>query len=214
MEICFSCSKDLPAERIISRSLANLGIAVLRFDFTGLGSSEGDFADTNFSSNVEDLVAAADYLREHYQAPEILIGHSLGGIFVAYTLIHEYPFISTNPHEISYAFNLPGVSEELFNKWDMIPLTKKPSFKGIISRGDVVSKFGFLFGDLFEVSLKKSLSPIRAHETILFAEPLSYLHAIDLNEENQSHSRQFYSKLHQQTSSMIYDFGLKFLFPK
>ena len=79
---CFTCSKDLKAARWLSRTLAGRGIAVLRFDFTGLGESEGDFADTNFSSNREDLVAAADFLRRQYQAPRILIGHSLGGAAV------------------------------------------------------------------------------------------------------------------------------------
>jgi len=76
---CFTCSKDFPAAGRISRRLAASGLAVLRFDFTGLGSSEGDFANTNFSSNVDDLVAAAAHLREHHAAPSLLIGHSLGG---------------------------------------------------------------------------------------------------------------------------------------
>ncbi|WP_375205593.1 bifunctional alpha/beta hydrolase/OsmC family protein [Hyphococcus sp.] len=76
---CFSCSKDIKAAREIARALRAEGFAVMRFDFTGLGASEGDFANTNFSSNVDDLVAAADYLRETYEAPSILIGHSLGG---------------------------------------------------------------------------------------------------------------------------------------
>jgi hypothetical protein len=79
---CFTCSKDLRAVGAISRALTRHGIAVLRFDFTGLGESEGDFADTNFSSNVDDLVVAADYLAEHYEAPRILVGHSLGGAAV------------------------------------------------------------------------------------------------------------------------------------
>lgn len=79
---CFTCSKDILAARSISRTLADLGIAVLRFDFTGLGASEGDFANTNFSSNVADLVAATRYMREHLQAPGLLIGHSLGGAAV------------------------------------------------------------------------------------------------------------------------------------
>ena len=79
---CFTCSKDLKAVGHISRALAERGIAVLRFDFTGLGESEGDFADTDFSSSLEDLVAAADYLRKEYEAPRILIGHSLGGAAV------------------------------------------------------------------------------------------------------------------------------------
>jgi putative redox protein len=79
---CFTCSKDIVAARRIAARLASLGIAVLRFDFTGLGSSEGEFQSTNFSSNVEDLVLAADHLRAHYRAPAILIGHSLGGAAV------------------------------------------------------------------------------------------------------------------------------------
>src|ERR1700687_2339446 len=79
---CFTCSKDSLAATRISRSLAGQGIAVLRFDFTGLGSSTGDFANTNFSSNIEDLIAAVDFLRERCAAPKILIGHSLGGTAV------------------------------------------------------------------------------------------------------------------------------------
>ena len=79
---CFTCSKDLKATARISRSLVERGIAVLRFDFTGLGESQGDFAATNFSSNLEDLEAAVDYLRRRHQAPKLLIGHSLGGAAV------------------------------------------------------------------------------------------------------------------------------------
>lgn len=79
---CFTCNKNLTAVRNISRALNQEGVAVLRFDFTGLGDSEGDFADTNFSSNVDDLIAAADYLNEHHHAPSLLIGHSLGGAAV------------------------------------------------------------------------------------------------------------------------------------
>ena len=66
---CFTCTKDIAAARHIAAKLAALGIAVLRFDFTGLGSSEGEFQNTNFSSNVDDLVAAANHLRMHHQAP-------------------------------------------------------------------------------------------------------------------------------------------------
>lgn len=76
---CFTCSKDILAARRIAQRLASLGIAVLRFDFTGLGHSGGEFANTGFSSNVQDLLKAADYLRENYSAPQLLIGHSLGG---------------------------------------------------------------------------------------------------------------------------------------
>ena len=76
---CFTCNKNLAAVRNISRALNMEGFAVLRFDFTGLGDSEGDFADTNFTSNVLDLIAAAEFLQQEYTAPAIMIGHSLGG---------------------------------------------------------------------------------------------------------------------------------------
>ncbi len=79
---CFTCSKDILAAKRIASELARSGIAVLRFDFTGLGSSKGEFAHTNFSSNIHDLVIAADYLRQNYTAPSLLIGHSLGGAAV------------------------------------------------------------------------------------------------------------------------------------
>ncbi|MDN5201722.1 bifunctional alpha/beta hydrolase/OsmC family protein [Fulvivirgaceae bacterium BMA10] len=79
---CFTCNKNLLAVTNISRSLTLNKIAVLRFDFTGLGESEGDFSDTNFSSNVDDLVAAAEFLQRDYRAPQILVGHSLGGAAV------------------------------------------------------------------------------------------------------------------------------------
>ncbi|MES2069124.1 MAG: alpha/beta fold hydrolase [Pseudomonadota bacterium] len=79
---CFTCGKDVFAASRIAQALTGHGIAVLRFDFTGLGASEGEFANTNFSSNVADLVAAADYLRRQHQAPRLLIGHSLGGAAV------------------------------------------------------------------------------------------------------------------------------------
>lgn len=79
---CFTCGKDIAAASRISRALVARGYAVLRFDFTGLGGSDGDFANTHFSSNVEDLLAAAAYLRQSYRAPAILVGHSLGGAAV------------------------------------------------------------------------------------------------------------------------------------
>lgn len=76
---CFTCNKNLSAVRNISRALTARGFGVLRFDFTGLGESDGDFSDTNFSGNVEDLIAASDFLAENHMAPSLIIGHSLGG---------------------------------------------------------------------------------------------------------------------------------------
>jgi putative redox protein len=79
---CFTCSKDTVAAARIAGALSERGFGVLRFDFTGLGQSGGDFASTSFSSNVADLVKAADWLREHHRAPQLLVGHSLGGAAV------------------------------------------------------------------------------------------------------------------------------------
>ncbi|SNT11022.1 putative redox protein [Noviherbaspirillum humi] len=79
---CFTCSKDVLAASRISQALTRHGIAVLRFDFTGLGGSDGEFANTNFSSNLDDLVAAARYLETHHRPPALLIGHSWGGAAV------------------------------------------------------------------------------------------------------------------------------------
>lgn len=85
---CFTCSKNFKAVVHISRALARARIGVLRFDFTGLGESEGDFSDTTFSSNVEDLIAAAQYMEREMAAPAILIGHSLGGAAVLQAAHH------------------------------------------------------------------------------------------------------------------------------
>ena len=79
---CFTCTKNFNAVVNIDRALSMNGIAVLRFDFTGIGESEGDFSETNFSTNVADLIAASDFLKEAYEAPKLLIGHSLGGAAV------------------------------------------------------------------------------------------------------------------------------------
>jgi len=113
---CFTCSKDIAAASRISRALAARGIAVLRFDFTGIGNSEGDFANTNFSSNVEDLVCAADALRDRLRAPDLLIGHSLGGaaVLAAAGRIPEARAVVTigAPSEPSHVAHLIAQSRE------------------------------------------------------------------------------------------------------
>lgn len=115
---CFTCNKNLTAVRNISRSLTQQGIAVLRFDFTGLGESEGDFADTNFSSNVEDLLDAAAYLEKQLEMPQILIGHSLGGAAVMFAAakLQEVRAVVTigapaNPQHVQHLFK--GKLEDL-----------------------------------------------------------------------------------------------------
>ncbi|MDH3232541.1 MAG: bifunctional alpha/beta hydrolase/OsmC family protein [Alphaproteobacteria bacterium] len=108
---CFTCSKDIFAAARIASALAERGIAVLRFDFTGLGASGGDFANTNFSSNVGDLIAAAGWLRENRQAPSLLIGHSLGGaaVLAAAPQIEEAKAVATigapaDPEHVAHNF--------------------------------------------------------------------------------------------------------------
>ncbi|POX75462.1 osmotically inducible protein C [Mycobacterium kansasii] len=109
---CFTCGKDNVSAGRISRALARQGIAVLRFDFTGLGDSEGDFAATGFSSNIEDLVRAADHLRNQFHAPAVLIGHSLGGaaVLAAAQHIPEVRAVATigAPADPSHVTNLLG----------------------------------------------------------------------------------------------------------
>jgi putative redox protein len=108
---CFTCTKNLSAVRNISRALTSQGFGVLRFDFTGLGESDGDFADTNFSGNVDDLVAAASFLTDNYTSPTLLIGHSLGGaasIFAA-SRINSIKAVATigapsNPTHVQHLF--------------------------------------------------------------------------------------------------------------
>jgi alpha/beta superfamily hydrolase len=108
---CFTCNKNLTAATTIGRALTANGIAVLRFDFTGLGESEGEFENTNFSSNVEDLISAARYLEQNYKAPSIIIGHSLGGaavIFAASELDSVKAIVTigapSSPKHVSHLF--------------------------------------------------------------------------------------------------------------
>ncbi|WP_137171635.1 S9 family peptidase [Massilia sp. HP4] len=108
---CFSCGKDVFAAARIAQGLTRHGIAVLRFDFTGIGASEGEFANTNFSSNLSDLVAASDFLRTEYAAPQLLVGHSLGGaaVLAAASGMPEVRAVATiaapsDPHHVTGMF--------------------------------------------------------------------------------------------------------------
>jgi len=107
---CFTCSSSLGAVRNISRSLTSHGFGVLRFDFTGLGRSEGEFAESYFSANVDDLLAVNDYLEQHYQAPSLLVGHSLGGaaVIVAASKLEHIKAVATvgAPATVSHVTHL------------------------------------------------------------------------------------------------------------
>jgi putative redox protein len=120
---CFTCTKDVLAAKRIAAGLAGSGIGVLRFDFTGLGSSEGEFANTNFSSNIEDLIGAAAYLRDHFAAPLLLVGHSLGGaaVLAAAADIPEAKAVVTigAPADVAHVLKQFGSSlEEIRDKGD------------------------------------------------------------------------------------------------
>ena len=140
---CFTCGKDVLSASRISRALVVRGYAVLRFDFTGLGSSDGDFANSSFSSNVNDLVLAAAFLRENYRAPSLLIGHSLGGaaVLAAAHAMEEVKGVVTigapaDPQHVVKQFgckldeiNEAGVAEV---SWRADPLRLKSSFWRIL----------------------------------------------------------------------------------
>lgn len=118
---CFTCTKDIFAASRIAKTLKERGIAVVRFDFTGLGASEGDFANTNFSSNVGDLVAVADRMRDEMKAPSIIIGHSLGGsaVLAAANGIPEAKAVVTlgSPADVSHvAHNFQSARDEIVEK--------------------------------------------------------------------------------------------------
>ncbi|WP_147113725.1 bifunctional alpha/beta hydrolase/OsmC family protein [Tateyamaria sp. syn59] len=118
---CFTCGKDIPAARRIAARLTTMGIAVLRFDFTGLGHSEGEFANTSFTSNVQDLVKAVDYLNTRDMPPALLVGHSLGGAAVlkATAQLDQIKAVATigapfDPEHVTHNFAdaLPKIIEE------------------------------------------------------------------------------------------------------
>jgi len=107
---CFTCSSALGAVKNISRSLTSHGFGVVRFDFTGLGRSEGEFTESYFSANVDDLIAVNDYLKVHYQAPSLLVGHSLGGaaVIVAASILENIKAVATvgAPATVSHVTHL------------------------------------------------------------------------------------------------------------
>lgn len=115
---CFTCGKDLSTINRIAKELNNKGIALFRFDFTGLGLSNGDFANTNFSSNVDDLICAANYMRDNLKAPDIMIGHSLGGTatLVAARKVPEVQAVAT----IGAPFDTVNVLKQFKNSLDKI----------------------------------------------------------------------------------------------
>ncbi len=117
---CFTCSSQLSIVRTISNELTLYGFGVLRFDFTGLGMSEGEFADTNFTHNLQDLITVNNYLAEHYQAPTLLIGHSLGGVAVLVSAVklNNIKAVATigAPADALHVSHLLGNKEDIIKK--------------------------------------------------------------------------------------------------
>lgn len=147
---CFTCSKNLSVVRNISGQLTNKGIAVLNFDFTGLGDSEGDFSDTNFSNNLLDIVDAANYLEQNYLAPSVLIGHSLGGAAVikAATQLPEIKAVVTigAPSQAEHVANLITHGKDTIDKEGQAdisiggrPFTIKKQFLDDLTTHDILS---------------------------------------------------------------------------
>lgn len=126
---CFTCNSDLHPVRNISRALTTHGFGVVRFDFTGLGKSEGEFADSYFSANVADLKAVSDYLNEHYKAPALLVGHSLGGaaVIVAASQLDTVKAVAT--------IGAPATTEHVKKHFSH-------HIQGIANKGDVEVNIG------------------------------------------------------------------------
>jgi hypothetical protein len=140
-----------------------------------------------------------------------LFGHSLGAILACYVLIFEHEMISKE--ENSFIFNYPGIELDVYQKWMELDTSKKPKIKGFVGRGDVVSKYGFLFGPTFELSVNGPMQPVAAHTSLYFAHSFCNVAKIAINEENNSQSRKQYSKIYKKTSALFYHLGLKYFFP-
>lgn len=150
---CFTCSKNLNAVRQVVKALTRHGFAVLSFDFTGLGQSDGVFADTNFSSNIDDLIAAAGFLEKQYEAPKLLVGHSLGGAAVLFAsdLLSSVQAVATvgapsSPHHVQHLFekNLEEIEENGVANVSIggRPFTIKKQFIDDINNTKLADKLG------------------------------------------------------------------------
>jgi len=115
-----------------------------------------------------------------------VMGFSLGGVLAAYTVIFERDLINKHPQECSFAFNPPGVAKKVLKIWEALPIDKRCPFAVFVTRGDLVSKIGLLFGDVTEFSLDKFSKPITAHVTLMTAQRRYHLKKIDVVQENQS----------------------------
>jgi putative redox protein len=170
---CFTCTKNFKAVANISKALTALGVAVFRFDFTGLGESEGDFSYTNFTSNTEDLIAASTFLEKEYSAPKILIGHSLGGAAVlqAARLIPSARAVVTiaapcEPNHLKKLLNLSA--EEMANRGEA----------EIVIAGRQFTIRKQFIDDLDEANMKNTINNL-GKPLIIFHSPFDQIVGID-----------------------------------
>lgn len=190
---CFTCHKDLKAVHNISRSLAEEGIACLRFDFTGLGRSGGSFEDTNFSSNVEDLLSAVKSLKEKFEAPKLMIGHSLGGtaVLMASSLLEEIRAV--------VSIGSPANPEHVLHliKEDIEEIRIKGSAEVTIAGRPFTIKSQFI-DDLEARSLKSVLGEMRKKSLLILHSPQDTTVSID-------NARELYSAAHHPKSFVSLD---------
>ncbi|MCF7806178.1 MAG: DUF2974 domain-containing protein [Simkaniaceae bacterium] len=138
----------------------------------------------------------------------ISVGYSLGGALASYALLKDPDYFSQE--HPSYLFNHPGLSSPCFEEWQASSLSP---IKAFVSDGDVVSKYGFLYGETYAIKHASSPAPIKAHTMLHFLQPRVRLNKIDLSKENEAPSRKIYSKLHKNTANVFFNVGLKLLFP-
>ncbi len=189
---CFTCTKNLTAIRNIGRALTNSGFGVLRFDFTGLGESEGDFENTNFSGNVDDLVEAAQFLEKKFMAPTLIIGHSLGGaaaIFAASQLASvKAVAVINSPSSPSHVMHLLKDSKH--------EITKNGKARVNLGGNDFTIKKQFL--DDLE---NKSLSDVVSN----FGKALLILHSPQDNIVGIKNAEEIYKAAHHPKSFISLD---------
>lgn len=177
---CFTCSKDLKAIVRISRGLAALGISVFRFDFTGLGDSQGNFSDTNFDHNCEDVMAAVQFLSHEYESPQLLIGHSLGGA----AIMHQCGSIKSAKAIATIAS--PSSTEHLANFLSATnPDIETKGEGNVVIGGRIWTLQKQLIENLRSVDLPSAIQDIRLPHLIIHPpedETLPYWHAEKLFE--------------------------------
>ena len=189
---CFTCNKNLINVKYISEALSEKRIAVLRFDFSGLGDSQGNFAETDFSSNIDDLLSAADFLTHNYEAPKLLVGHSLGGAasIVAAGQLESVKAISL----LGTPSTLDHIKRLFVNKMDEI--AQNGSAMIDVAGREVEIGKGFV-DDLANYNIKKSLNQLN--------KPLLILHSPQDEMVNISHATEIFMAARHPKSFIALD---------